>query len=127
MGDGMNRRDWLKKTSITLAGGLILGDAALELFEKLTHRKVFALGGLSDQHLWGLSTSTYPDWSAVTTSTSLQSITGSTYEIWERLYNGQYAHRREFLPDNKDVWGSVVHYPDVPILPLTAKIGRYPS
>lgn len=35
----MERRDFLKRTSIALAGGLILGDAALEAFERLTHRR----------------------------------------------------------------------------------------
>lgn len=39
----MNRRDWLKRTSLALAGGLVLGDAAMEAFERLTHRKVFAM------------------------------------------------------------------------------------
>lgn len=36
------RRDFLRRTSLALAGGLIVGDAALELFERLTHRPVFA-------------------------------------------------------------------------------------
>lgn len=44
----MNRRDWLKRTSLALAGGLVLGDAAMEAYERLTHRKVFALGGVPD-------------------------------------------------------------------------------
>jgi hypothetical protein len=38
----MLRRDFLRRTSIALAGGLLLGDAALEAFERLTHvRKSF--------------------------------------------------------------------------------------
>lgn len=41
----MNRRDWLKRTSLALAGGLVLGDAAMEAYERLTHKKVWALGG----------------------------------------------------------------------------------
>lgn len=41
-----SRRDFLRKTSIALAGGLIVGDAAMEMFERLTHNKVFALGGV---------------------------------------------------------------------------------
>lgn len=40
------RRDFLRRTSLALAGGLIVGDAALELMERLAHRKVFALGGM---------------------------------------------------------------------------------
>lgn len=40
----LTRRDFLRRTSLALAGGLLLGDAALEAFERLTHRKVFALG-----------------------------------------------------------------------------------
>jgi|SRR3990172_5453252 len=35
------RRDFLRRTSLALAGGLLLGDAALEAFERLTHRKVW--------------------------------------------------------------------------------------
>lgn len=42
-----NRRDFLRRGAIALAGGLLVGDAALEAFERLTHRKVFALGSLS--------------------------------------------------------------------------------
>lgn len=42
----MLRRDFLRRTSLALAGGLIVGDQAIELFERLSHRKVFALGGL---------------------------------------------------------------------------------
>lgn len=40
----MDRRSFLRRSTIALAGGLVLGDAALEAFERLTHRKVFALG-----------------------------------------------------------------------------------
>lgn len=38
------RRDFLRRTSLAIAGGLVVGDAALELFERLTHKKVWALG-----------------------------------------------------------------------------------
>ncbi len=45
------RRDFLMRTSLALAGGLILGDEALEAFARLTHvRKTFpsaAVGGQS--------------------------------------------------------------------------------
>lgn len=44
----MNRRDWLTKTSLALAGGLLMGDAVMEQYERLTHRKVFALGAMGD-------------------------------------------------------------------------------
>lgn len=38
----MLRRDFLRRTSLALAGGLVVGDAALELFARLTHtRKSF--------------------------------------------------------------------------------------
>lgn len=48
----LSRRDFLRKTSIALAGGLIVGDAALEAFERLTHRKVWAGADFAskDQH-----------------------------------------------------------------------------
>lgn len=37
-----SRRDFLRKTTIALAGSLIVGDQAIELFERLTHvRKSF--------------------------------------------------------------------------------------
>ena len=64
-----SRRDFLRKTSLALAGGLILGDAALEAFERLTHRKVWAgadFGGTFD----GISRSTWQEWSVHYDSTS---------------------------------------------------------
>ena len=42
------RRDFLRRSSLALAGGLIVGDAALELLDRLTHRKVWALGAMPD-------------------------------------------------------------------------------
>lgn len=41
----MNRRSFLSRLALGTTG-LLVGDAALEAFERLTHRKVFALGGL---------------------------------------------------------------------------------
>lgn len=38
----MRRRDFLRRGAILGAGGLLLGEAALEAFERLTHRKVWA-------------------------------------------------------------------------------------
>jgi hypothetical protein len=35
----MLRRDFLRRTSLALAGGLILGDEALEAFARLTHQR----------------------------------------------------------------------------------------
>ena len=37
----MIRRDFLRKTSLALAGGLLVGPAALEVFERLTWRRKF--------------------------------------------------------------------------------------
>lgn len=48
----MNRRDFLYSL-----GGLLTGAAALDAFERLTHRKVFALGGLPRTHTMALSMS----------------------------------------------------------------------
>ena len=42
----MDRRAFLRSTSLALAGGLVVGDAAMELYERLTHRKVWALGAV---------------------------------------------------------------------------------
>ena len=42
----LSRRAFLTRSTLAV-GGLLVGDAALEAFERLTHRKVFALGGLS--------------------------------------------------------------------------------
>lgn len=39
-----SRREFLTRLGLAVAGGLIVGDAAMSLFEWLTHRKVFALG-----------------------------------------------------------------------------------
>lgn len=44
----LDRRAFLRRGSIALAGSLLVGDAALEAFERLTHRKVFALGGMPE-------------------------------------------------------------------------------
>lgn len=45
----MDRRSFLRRSTLALAGGLLVGDAALEAFDRLTHRKVFALGGLPER------------------------------------------------------------------------------
>ena len=50
----MDRRSFLRRSTIALAGGLLVGDAAIEAFDRLTHRKVFALGGVPESPL-GLS------------------------------------------------------------------------
>lgn len=42
----MNRRLFLRRAGIATVGGLVTGNAALEMFERLTHRKVWALGGM---------------------------------------------------------------------------------
>lgn len=43
----VNRRDWLTKTSLALAGGLVLGNEVMEQYERLTHKRIWALGGLN--------------------------------------------------------------------------------
>lgn len=43
MSKGLDRRSFFARSTLAL-GGLLVGDAALEAFERLTHRKVFALG-----------------------------------------------------------------------------------
>ena len=43
-----SRRAFLVGATKATVAGLILGDVALELFERLAHRKVFALGGLPE-------------------------------------------------------------------------------
>lgn len=74
----MNRRLFLRRASLASAG-LLVGDAALEAFERLAHRKVFALGGLPrdewplgiidvttpSSQIWGLSRTTYPEWDSM--------------------------------------------------------------
>lgn len=42
----MDRRAFLRRSSLALAGGLLVGDAVMDAYERLTHRRVFALGGL---------------------------------------------------------------------------------
>ena len=42
----MDRRQWLTRTSLAIAGGLLLGNEAMEMYEKLTHKKVWAMGGM---------------------------------------------------------------------------------
>lgn len=41
----MDRRAFLQRGSLA-AGGLLLGVSAIDEYERLTHRKVWALGGL---------------------------------------------------------------------------------
>ena len=48
----MNRRDWLRRTSLALAGGLVLGNEVMEQYERLTHKKVWALGTGGDDSWW---------------------------------------------------------------------------
>jgi hypothetical protein len=40
----MDRRSFLRRTSLALAGGLVLGNEAMEMYERLTHKKVWAMG-----------------------------------------------------------------------------------
>lgn len=40
----LDRRTFVRRTALALAGGLVLGDEALALFERLTHSRIFALG-----------------------------------------------------------------------------------
>lgn len=42
----MDRRNFLRRATLAAVGSLLVGDAALEAFERLTHRKVFALGAI---------------------------------------------------------------------------------
>lgn len=78
----MDRRSFLRRSTIAVAGGLLLGDAALEAFERLTHRKVFALGGLPQAGMVGLFD--------ITTSASVHRLSSATYQNWrfESLYGG---------------------------------------
>ena len=40
----MDRRNFLRRTSLALAGGLVVGPQVMEMYERMTHKKVFALG-----------------------------------------------------------------------------------
>ena len=87
-----SRRDFLRRGAIALAGGLIVGDAALEMFERLTHvRKSFP-------------------------SADVGGIRYSS-DIWERLGNGYWSHRTEY-PGLPGKWGAVVHHWDQPSPPV---------
>jgi hypothetical protein len=44
----MNRRNFLTRSGLAL-GALIVGDEVLEMLDRLTHRKVYALGGVPRQ------------------------------------------------------------------------------
>ena len=66
----LDRRSFLRRSAITLAGGLVLGDEVLEQFARLTHvRKSFPSAGLPItarlQTLHGLSSATFITWSIV--------------------------------------------------------------
>jgi hypothetical protein len=68
----MLRRDFLRRTSLALAGGLILGDEALEAFARLTHQRKSFPGAdvwpsgmtdmLTSSSVHNLNTTTYPEW-----------------------------------------------------------------
>ena len=68
----MDRRSFLTRSTLALAGGLLVGDAALEAFERLTHRKVFALGGWRSVVAADLSWDKVQDRSAVSASLTLR-------------------------------------------------------
>ena len=40
----MDRRAFLRRTSLAIAGGLVVGPQVMEMYERMTHKKVFALG-----------------------------------------------------------------------------------
>jgi len=40
----MDRRAFLRRTSLAIAGGLVLGPQVMEMYERLNHKKVWALG-----------------------------------------------------------------------------------
>lgn len=40
----MDRRAFLRQTSLAIAGGLVVGPQVMEMYERLNHKKVFALG-----------------------------------------------------------------------------------
>ena len=43
----MDRRRFLERTGLALMAGLVVGDQAVALYERLTHRKVWALGSMT--------------------------------------------------------------------------------
>lgn len=45
----MSRREWFRNAAM-IAAGVVAADQ-IDLLERLTHRKVFALGGIPDQHM----------------------------------------------------------------------------
>lgn len=104
------RRDFLRRTSLALAAGLVVGPEVMEAFERLTHRKVFVSA-------WPNGLPQIGD-----RVERMITISGSTYETWERVGN-QYSFRRQFVPSEKSWWGSAVWYPDVPALPAGAVLG----
>lgn len=90
-----SRRDFLRRTSLALAGGLIVGDAAMELFERLTHhRKSFPSASLFGNR-----------------------IPGNRYEVWELKENGMYSHRIEY-PSSKWGWDDIIHCADTSDVPF---------
>jgi len=42
----MDRRAFLRRTSLAIAGGLVVGPQVMEMYEQMTHKKVFALGAM---------------------------------------------------------------------------------
>lgn len=64
----MDRRNFLRRTSLALAGGLVVGPQVMEMYEqaslrddlldymaRMTHKKVFALGAMRDDTEYVLS------------------------------------------------------------------------
>ena len=70
----MDRRSFLRRTSIALAGGLILGDAAMELFERLTYTRT--LFPSAEIHRWPLGIAD------MMVSSSVYKLDTTTLPLW---------------------------------------------
>lgn len=95
----MDRRQFLRKGLVALAGGLIVGDAALEMLDQLTHKKVWAGW---DAPRWGgkgeyfdqvtMSPSSLADLYRKINTDVVRAMKHTTAEMsWLRPYDSQYA------------------------------------
>ena len=94
----MDRRSFLRRASLALPA-LLVGDAALEAFERLSHRKVFALGGLPNQPWHGLGYY-FDDPNTITPLAPIRRLTN--YNAWPKgvidLETSSSVHRLTTKP-----------------------------
>jgi len=88
------RRDFIRKTSLALVGGVVVGDEVVEMFERLTHKKVWA--GWSGPPKWAADKwgGSYTDLPLRFSAPYVKSQQGRTTILYDRLASAGLVERR---------------------------------